>query len=250
MAKTSWQLQTPVTAIVFDCDGTLTTLEGIDELAKMNGVCDQVQTLTAHAMNTTGVYPELYQKRLKLVEPRHEQVLALGQHYFANQVPDASAVIQVLKRLNKSIYVVSAGINPAVTIFGELLQVPRENIFAVDIEFDHQGRYLDYDQASPLIGREGKRSIVDRLKQTHTHVLHIGDGINDYVTHDMVSRFIGYGGVFYREHMAADCEYYIRDASLSGLLPLALTQQEVHALTAAETELYRKGLQAIQLETA
>ena len=136
MKTPAWQLKTPLNAIIFDCDGTLSTIEGIDELAKNNGVDDAVLSLTAQAMGATGMNPELYQKRLDLVYPSEEQVLALGQHYIATQVPDAHPVIQLLKRLNKTVYLVSAGLYPAVKIFGRMLNIPQENIFAVDVLFD------------------------------------------------------------------------------------------------------------------
>ncbi|TAK75879.1 MAG: phosphoserine phosphatase, partial [Gammaproteobacteria bacterium] len=59
-----WQPQAPIPAIVFDCDGTLSMIEGIDELAKHNGVSEAVQALTAEAMEKTGLHPDLYRQRL------------------------------------------------------------------------------------------------------------------------------------------------------------------------------------------
>jgi phosphoserine phosphatase len=245
MKISRWQLEHPVNAVVFDCDGTLSMIEGIDELARSNGVSDAVESLTAEAMNTTGINPSLYEKRLDLVYPKQEQVLALGHHYFKRQAPDVSDVIQLLKRLNKMVYVVSAGLYPAVRIFGELLQVPPENIFAVDIQFDDNGHFVDFERTSPLITRNGKRDIVNRLRMLHPTIIHIGDGMNDYVTYDLVTRFIGYGGAFYRENMAARCKYYINTLSLAPLLPLSLTQKEYQGLGPAEKSLYQKGVAAI-----
>lgn len=246
MVTQNWQLQTPVSAIVFDCDGTLSALEGVDELAKNNGVSEKVSALTAQAMGVSGLNPQLYQERLHLIYPHQKQVFALGHQYFKHQVPDAESVISVLHRMNKSIYVVSAGLYPAVTIFAELLQIPRSNIFAVDVHFDQEGNFLDFDRTSPLIHNLGKRSVVSQLKSLHQSIIHIGDGLNDFVTQDLVTRFIGYGGVFYRENLAARCEYYIGTASISPLLPLALTQEEYTKLMPAEQKLYLQGLVAIQ----
>ena len=240
-----WQLQTPISAIVFDCDGTLSAIEGINELARYNGVCHEVEALTATAMGQTGLNSALYQKRLDLVEPHQEQLQLLGHTYFSHCVPDAQSVIHALMRLNKSIYIVSAGLNPAVAIFGELLTIPRKNIFAVNVQFDQHGNYLDYERTSPLINNNGKRLIVNDLKSQHENIIHIGDGLNDYVTHDLVTRFIGYGGIFYRENLATLCEYYINTASLAALLPLALTDQEYVSLTPHEQALYSKGVHAI-----
>ena len=234
MVKTTWQLETPVTGIVFDCDGTLSTIEGIDELAKKNGVANEVMSLTEMAMAQTGINAHLYQARLDLVCPHKDQVQALGQQYFVHCVPDASAIIDIFQRLNKSVYIVSAGLYPAVKIFGDLLKVPHENIYAVPIQFDQQGYYSHHEKTSPLIQHHGKRVIVEQLKSIHAEMIHVGDGLNDYVTHDLVTRFIGYGGAYYREKMVSCCPYYIQTLSLSPLLPLVLTQAEYKQLLPVE----------------
>jgi phosphoserine phosphatase len=246
MVKLAWQLQTPISGIVFDCDGTLSTIEGINELAKNNGVAEQVEFLTETAMGKTGLNANLYQRRLNLVYPHKKQIEALGHQYYMHCVPDASAIIEILHRLNKSVYIVSAGLYPAVKIFGDLLHVPSEHIYAVNIQFDEFGNYRHYDETSPLINHDGKRVIVSQLKALHANIIHIGDGLNDYVTHDLVTRFIGYGGVYYRKNIAQLCQYYIHTLSLAPFLPLVLTHDEYKKLTPTEKIIYHKGFASIQ----
>lgn len=246
MSTTSWQLDNPISAIVFDCDGTLSSIEGIDFLAKNNGVGEAVKTLTSEAMGKTGLNPDLYQQRLDLVFPRREQVYALGHQYYAHRVPDIIDVINLFKRLNKSVYLVSAGVNPAVKMFGEMLQIPAENVFAVDLRFDQQGNFLDFERSSPLVNNDGKRAIVQQLKSQHQNIVHIGDGLNDVVTLDLVTRFIGYGGVAYRQNIAELCKYYINTLSFAPLVPLTLTLDEINTLLPEEQALYQKGVAMIQ----
>src|SRR5207237_3818590 len=135
-----------------------------DFLARNNGVGEIVKTLTSEAMGKTGLNSALYQQRLDLVTPRREQVYALGHQYFAHRVPDIIDVINLFKRLHKEIYLVSSGVNPAVKIFGEMLQIPVENVFAVDLRFDQQGNFLDFERSSPLINNDGKLAILQQLK--------------------------------------------------------------------------------------
>lgn len=241
-----WQLSQPIQAIVFDCDGTLCQLEGIDFIAKQNGKEHLVEAMTASAMNTTGVNAELYAKRLELVTPHRDQLHALGHHYYENRVPHSQEIIQIFKRLNKSVFIVSAGLYPAVKIFGQKLEVPEENIFAVDVHFDEYGNYDGFEKHSPLIhAHKGKREIVTQLKSEHPNVIHIGDGANDIVTYDLVTRFVGYGGVAYRKKVAERCEYYVNTLSLATFLPLALTRDEYFLLTTHEKSLYEEGLAAM-----
>jgi len=247
MTSYSWQLTSPISAIAFDCDGTLSTIEGIDELAKKNNLYETVSTLTAEAMGKTGLTPALYEARLNLIKPRREQVEALAEAYLAHQVTDAQLVIQLLNRLKKSVYLISAGLYPAVKQFGEKLTIPADHIFAVNIQFDEANNYLSYEKTSPLTGNNGKREIVAKLKDKHAEIAYIGDGLNDISVYDIVTRFIGYGGVFPRENIAARCEYYIRTRSLAALLPLILTTGEYSSLYESEKKLYQKGLDAIHL---
>lgn len=246
MVSSPWQLKNPIDAVIFDCDGTLSTIEGIDELAKKNHVDKEVQQLTSEAMGKSGIYPELYQKRLELVKPTLEEVEALGVQYYSHRIPDCSEVIQLLKRLNKSIYIVSAGLYPAVSIFGELLNIPKSNIFAVGIEFDEQGEFSDFDRASPFTFPSGKRIIVSQLKSKHPELAYVGDGLNDLDAMDLVIRFIGFGGAYYRENIASRCEYYIRDSKMAPILPLILTETEIESLTPSEKNLYDMGLEIIR----
>jgi phosphoserine phosphatase len=237
----NWRLQTPVDAIVFDCDGTLSKIEGIDELAAHNGVGARVKQLTAYAMGETGLNESLYQQRLQLVQPTREQVMALAQRYYQHRVADVAQLIQLFQRLGKAVYIVSAGLYPAVAGFGELLQVPPAHIFAVEIEFDEQGNYADFNHASPLANNRGKREIVAAIKQKHAAIGYVGDGMNDLAVMELVVRFIGYGGSFYYEKVAEQCDFYIKSPSMTPLLPLILTLAEMESLSGDALKLYQQG---------
>ncbi len=246
MTERDWQLQTPISAVVFDCDGTLTTIEGVNELAKHHHVYDAVEAMTTEAMGQTGINPALYEKRLQLIQPSQQQIQQLAEQYIKHRTPDSEIVIQILQRLNKKIFLLSAGMNPAVSLFGEMLRIPPSHIYAVNLFFDEQGRYLDFDHDSPLIHNNGKREIVYDLQHQYPHLLHIGDGLNDFSTHDIVTRFIGYGGVYFRENLKSQCQYYIETLSLSPILPLCLTADEHQQLTKEENQVYQKGMLAIE----
>jgi phosphoserine phosphatase len=231
-------LDFPASAIIFDCDGTLSKIEGIDELAKANNVTHIVQKLTEKAMGKSGMTIELYNERLALVQPTYQQIVQLGNDYITHRVQDIDKVIQILKHLNKTIYIVSAGLHPSVNIFGNFFNIPSENIYAVDIHFDSLGKYVDFDRSSPLVHRNGKQIIVEQIKQKHTNTVYVGDGLNDLEVRDVVTRFIGYGGVFYRENIKSACEFYVDDSSMGAILPLIMTLDEVDLLTPQQKRVY------------
>jgi phosphoserine phosphatase len=220
------ELKNPISAIIFDCDGTLSQIEGIDELARENGVGEAVQRLTEAAMGKIGMNPDLYAQRLDLVRPTHSQVMALGDKYMAKRAPDIEEVLATFKQLGKAIYIVSGGLYPAVEVFAKYLQIPSENIFAVDVKFDSAGNYVDFDHTSPLITADGKKEVVQQIKKMHSELIYVGDGLSDLVVKDLVTRFIGYGGAFYRENIERACQWYIKELSMLSLLKWSLTEEE------------------------
>jgi len=219
-------LTQPLDAIIFDCDGTLSEIEGIDELARNNNVGNEVAALTEEAMSRTGLTPELYQQRLDLVLPTEAQVNALGETYFEHKTPDILAVLQTFLAHGKHIYIVSAGLQKSVENFAALLGVNTDNVFAVDLSFDHAGNYLDFDRSSPMVFGDGKKKVVARLKEKHPEIAYVGDGLNDVAVIDLVTRFIGYGGSFYRENIKALSDFYITEKTMMPLLELCLTGDE------------------------
>jgi phosphoserine phosphatase len=245
MLTPSWQLTDPIDAIIFDCDGTLSKIEGIDELALSNNVSDIVQKLTQDAMGKSGMNAQLYSKRLELANPTQDRITEIGKAYIQNPTPDILEIIAAFKSLNKPVYIVSAGIFQAVSIFAKWLGIDENNVYAVNVSFDNEGHYLAFDQHSPLISRNGKQVYVKELSQNHSRLGFIGDGLNDYEVYPLVKRFIGYGGAYYRRNIAELCEFYVNTASLAPILPLLITLDEYHKLSDDHQLLYEKGMTSI-----
>lgn len=245
MLTPPWQLTDPINAIIFDCDGTLSKIEGIDELATNNNTSHIVQELTQEAMGKTGMNVGIYNKRLEIVNPTQEKILALGENYIKNQNPDAKEVVAIFKALNKPVYIISAGIFQAVNIFAKWLGIDESNVYAVNVFFDNNGHYKGFDEQSPLVARNGKQIFVNDLSQNLSRLGYIGDGLNDYEVYPLVTRFIGYGGAYYRQNIADLCEFYVKSASLAATLPLLLTQEEYHQLDSTHQLLYNKGMASI-----
>ncbi len=224
MVKPSEQVIKPFSALVFDCDGTLTAIEGIDYLAKLRGVYHQVANLTQEAMGKTGLTPALYQQRLDLVQPSQADILQLGKAYCEHLMPNTAQVFAVFQALNKPIFIISAGLRFAVNTLAAHLAVPLDHVKAVDIYFDEQGTYRGFDLQSPLIHNQGKSVFVREIQKTYSSILYVGDGLNDLAVKNEVTRFVGFGGAFYREAIAKACDFYITD--FAELLGLALTEDE------------------------
>jgi phosphoserine phosphatase len=60
--------------VCFDCDSTLSRIEGIDELARQHGLFDKVAALTDAAMNGELALEDVYASRLDLIRPNQASI--------------------------------------------------------------------------------------------------------------------------------------------------------------------------------
>ena len=66
MQQANWQTYD---LVFFDCDSTLSAIEGIDELARLKGKEGRVGLLTNKAMDGELDLADVYGKRLKAIKP-------------------------------------------------------------------------------------------------------------------------------------------------------------------------------------
>ena len=222
--------------IFFDCDSTLSAIEGIDELAKFKGKELRVSVLTQKAMDGDLDLSEVYGKRLQAIRPTRAQLKAIEQRYWDTLVPDAAEVVAALRFLHKQVFIISGGLAEPVRGFGKRLGVPPENIRAVELEYNQlsgewwrynepqqQARqtYLDYDEG-PLTVSSGKPAIVEELAAgRYGRRLMIGDGASDLATRPVVDMFVGFGGVAARQKVADGADIYVPVNTLAPILPIA-----------------------------
>ena len=238
--------------IFFDCDSTLTTVEGIDILAESVGKKWRVEVLTQAAMDGDLELEQVYGKRLQAVKPTRQQVQQIRRVYKRNVVEDATAVIHTLQALGHNVYIISGGLAEPVIEFGLYLGVPRQHIRAVDVDYNQlsgrwwknipgQDRYLAHDEGALTVS-DGKAQIVrELLGNQHGRSLLIGDGYSDLVagtaaTPPVVNLFVGFGGVVNRERVRASAPAFIHSTSLAPLLALAAGPASLAHLQTTEHE--------------
>jgi phosphoserine phosphatase len=250
--------------IFFDCDSTLARIEGIDELARLKGLFDEVQRLTAAAMDGEVHLSSVYDRRLELLRPTRADMRIIERLYCANVVPDARELIAALRFLKRQVFIVSGGLAPAVIPFGKGLGVPRQHIRAVDLAFnrlagcwwdyrlDREGfnpdeDYLDHD-TGPLTETHGKASIVRQLRAGQTgRALLVGDGVSDLMARPAVDLLVGFGGVVRRERVAAEADVFVECDSLAPIFPLSASPFDGERCTPTNhSPLFRKGLRLIR----
>ena len=206
--------------VCFDCDSTLSKIEGIDELARRVGLGDELAKLTDAAMNGDVALEDIYGKRLDLIKPNRDAIDWLAEFYIAELVDGVAEVFAELQKHNKTVHIISGGLLPAILPLAKLLNVPVEQVHAVDIYFAENGDYLGYEIESPLAKNGGKAAIIKSLQSTNTFM--IGDGKTDLEAQQVGAKVIGFGGVVNRKLVREHADFFIVDKNLTAVLPYIL----------------------------
>jgi phosphoserine phosphatase len=236
----------PYDTVVFDCDSTLSAVEGIDELASAAGpeVIAWVTDLTRRAMEGELGLEDVYGLRLERIRPTRDAVDQVGRLYVERAQPHAAALVRALQSLGKRVCVVSGGLYPAVAAVATAVGVAEEDVFAVGIQFAADGSYAGFEESSPLARSGGKPPLLREISATSGATCLIGDGVTDLEAAPEIARFIAFGGVERREPVfeaaAATCD----KADFAALVPLLLAESEIEALAGRpeHAELVAAGL--------
>ena len=203
--------------VCFDCDSTLSKIEGIDELARRVGLGEELAKLTDAAMNGDVALEEIYGKRLELIKPNRAAIDWVADFYIAELVEGVADVFAELQKQNKTVHIISGGLLPAILPLAKLLNVPTENVHAVDMYFTENGDYLGYEINSPLAKNGGKAAIIKSLQSTS--LVMIGDGKTDLEAQQAGAKMIGFGGVVNRKLVRENADFFVDDKNLTAVLP-------------------------------
>jgi phosphoserine phosphatase len=203
--------------ICFDCDSTLSKIEGIDELARRVGLGDEMSELTNAAMNGIVPLEAVYEQRLSLIRPDQASIDWVADLYISEIVDGVQAVFSTLLAQGKEVHIISGGLRQAILPLAARLQLPESHVHAVDVYFNADGSYKDYEQTSPLARNGGKADIVSTLKGERSLVV-VGDGKTDMEAKQAGAFVIGFGGVVDRAIVRELADVYVTDSSLTAVL--------------------------------
>jgi phosphoserine phosphatase len=199
--------------IIFDCDSTLSSIEGVDELARVAGeeATQEIEKMTAEAMEGTISLESIFGKRLSIIQPTASNVSKVGQLYIDTVEPSAKQVIATLKDRGWIPIILSGGYRQAIEPLADYLGV--EFIEAVDLYFNEDGSYRDFDRNYPSTRSGGKPEVVKSLRDKYSpsKIVAIGDGVSDLESKPVIDMFIGFGRYAVREKVKQEADYFITD---------------------------------------
>lgn len=199
-------------SIVFDVDSTLSAVEGIDWLASQRGpeIAAWSAGLTERAMEGEIPIEAVYVERMRIVKPTLAEIQQLGNVYVERIAAGAVETIAALRAHNIEVIMISGGLREAILPLARELGVDEENVYAVSVFFDEQGKYAGFDDASLLTRQTGKRTTVGQM-DLQGPILAVGDGMTDCEIKPVVQGFAAFTGFTRREAVIERADYVIEN---------------------------------------
>lgn len=206
--------------VIFDCDSTLSGIEGIEELAREHR--RQVAHLTELAMLGAVPLEDVYGLRLELIRPSRAEVERVGELYIRHLALDADTTVRALQEAGVLVQILSGGVRQAVLAPARHLGIAPERVAAVDLQFTSDGSYDGYDRGSPLARSGGKREWIEQhLAELPRPILMVGDGATDLEARPAVDCFAAFTGFTHREAIIRAADVTIPGPSLTAVLDIA-----------------------------
>jgi len=198
--------------LLLDCDSTLSSIEGIDELGRLRGpeTFKAVEDMTNAAMDGGTPMEAIFAKRLEIIKPTKAELESIGAKYIATVEPTAKATLEKLRAAGWRIAIVSGGFTQAIRPLADFLGIDR--VEAVVLKFHADGSYAGFDESCPTCKSKGKNVVARRLRAEHhaTRVVMIGDGASDLEVKGDADLVIGFGRYVQRPKVVAGADKFIR----------------------------------------
>lgn len=199
----------------FDCDSTLSTIEGIDELARVRGekVYEDVVALTNAAMNGEIPLTDVFPQRMEIIQPDRATCEAVARLYIETITPGVPELVERLKAEGWTVVILSGGFAPLIEPLARELGI--DHVEAVPLHLDPEGRYTGYGSDYPTTRNGGKNEIIREWKSAlrPNKTVMMGDGVSDLETKPDVDLFVGFGGVARRPLVMKGASIWVEQMS-------------------------------------
>lgn len=212
--------------IFFDCDSTLSSIEGIDELGRAQGseIFKQIEDLTNQAMDGTVPISEVFGRRMAIIQPDRATADAVAAQYIETVTPGTRELIASLKADGWTPVILSGGFEPLIRPLAKELGI--DHVEAVPLFFDSNGNYAGYGEDYPTTRNGGKPEIIAEWQKSllPAVTVMVGDGVSDLETKSSVDLFIGFGGVVERAKVKQSADLWV--TSMADLKAVKLPEIE------------------------
>lgn len=187
--------------VIFDFDSTLISVESLEII--LNSLVNKdpeklniIARLTNEAMNGEISFKDALIGRLNIAMPTQQSIT----NFITTHCPDSlstgmAKLIRILQENNVDIFIISGGFKEVILPFANYLNLPQQNIYAVEIDWDNEGNFIGLNNSNGFADSKIKGAEKIRSKFSGNSVI-IGDGFTDYQLYQasIVGDFIAYTG--------------------------------------------------------
>jgi phosphoserine phosphatase len=196
-------------AVSLDVDSTVSPDEGIDVLAAVAGVADQVAALTRAAMGGAVKFEDALAQRLAIIRPTPDLIAKCLAAHPPRLTPGCAEFVAACRKNGKAVHLVSGGFAPFVLPLAKQLGLPDDSVTANRFTFASTGP--GFDLAVPTAKSGGKARALIALQERHGYrrMVMIGDGATDMEAKPPAKVCIGFGGVMVRAPVKARADWFV-----------------------------------------
>lgn len=185
--------------IIFDFDSTLIKKESL-ELILEPLLKDspekllEIENITNLGMQGDLDFRESLERRLAIATPTKQSIRDFADKYCPNLLTQGmSELIDILKQDDYQIWIFSGGLTESIEPFADYLGIARQNIFAVEINWDDDGNFVSLDNSNGAC--DSKLKAFEKAKDLiNGEIIAVGDGYTDYQLYEVgfANKFIAY----------------------------------------------------------
>lgn len=207
--------------IIFDFDSTLIQKESLELILEplLEGDSDklaEIEKITNLGMQGELNFRDSLEQRLAIASPTKQSIQGFADKYcpeiLTNEIKE---LIEKLKANGYQIWIFSGGLTESIEPFAEYLQIPKENVFAVEVQWNNDGSFKSLNNIngacdSKLVAFEKVR---DRFEG---EIIAVGDGYTDYQLFEagLADKFIAYTEHIERENVVEKAESTAMDVGV------------------------------------
>lgn len=192
----------PIKNVILDFDSTIMTLESIEVIlegiliAALDGneKMAQIKVLTDKGMAGEISFGECLKGQLGIAKPHFRDIERFVEAHCPSSISrDMKELVEECLSKGINVYILSGGFSDVIYPFADYLGIPRENVHAVNVNWNDNGSFDCVCRANKFGDSKliGARKIANCFKE---RTLAIGDGFTDYELYQegIVSDFVAY----------------------------------------------------------
>ncbi|MFC4892602.1 HAD-IB family phosphatase [Pseudofrancisella aestuarii] len=206
--------------IIFDFDSTLIKGESLEILlepilAQEPQKLIEIEKITNMGMSGDIDFKTSLEKRLAIAKPTKKAIDDFVKSYCPNIF--SKGMVELINKMHKykyNVWIFSGGLADSIRPFAEHLNIPKENIYAVEVEWGSKGEFIKLNSSNGAA--ESKTTAMDKIKDKFKKIesIVVGDGYTDYQLYEKgyVDKFVAYAEHAQRENVLAKAKYIAKDS--------------------------------------